>query len=219
MPPSKRSSTIKPFSGTASRAKRGRSTATSRAISDSVSLPAGYATSSSGQGKVSIDVAALSATVSAVITDALERENLSGVINNTGPPQSAMPLKPLAMKSSRYVSAALNDGVPDLLQDSHASGTNWGGTPTTLTDSRTQTTFTSISVPLSSRVSAKLKAKIFANEYVDFGALLPSSPNNEGKYSLSMAPSRRIIQSTTNHPRTVTKCEAHSVYSAMGFCL
>ena len=40
-------------------------------------------------------------------------------------------------------------------------------------------------MPLSSRVSAKLKAKI----YVDFGALLSSSPNNEGKYSLSMAPS------------------------------
>ena len=190
MPPSKRSSTIKPFSGTASRAKRGRSsTATSIAISDSVSLPAGYATSSSSQGTVSIDVAALSATVSAVVTDSLERENLSGVINNTGPPQGAMPLKPLATKSSGYVSAALNDGVPDLLQDGHASGTNRGGTPTTLTDSRPQTTFTSISVPLSSRVSAKLKAKIFANEYVDFGALLSSSPNNEGKYSLSMAPS------------------------------
>ena len=44
-------------------------------------------------------------------------------------------------------------------------------------------------MPLSSRVSAKLKAKIFVNEYVDFGALLSSSPNNEGKYSLSMAPS------------------------------
>ena len=40
---------------------------------------------------------------------------------------------------------------------------------------------------LLSRVSAKLKAKIFANEYVDFGALLSSSSNDEGKYSLSMA--------------------------------
>ena len=39
-------------------------------------------------------------------------------------------------------------------------------------------------MPLSSRVSGKLKAKIFANEYVDLGALFSSSPNNEGKYDL-----------------------------------
>ena len=59
-----------------------------------------------------------------------------------------------------------------------------GDTLTTLNDSPPQSTFTSISVPLSSRVSAKLKAKIFADEYVDFGALLSSSPKNKGKYSL-----------------------------------
>ena len=85
--------------------------------------------------------------------------------------------------------AAVTAEVADILQDVHASGTNRGGAPTILNDSRPQSTFTSISVPLSSRVSAKLKAKIFANEYVNFGALLSSSPNNEGKYSLSMAPS------------------------------
>ena len=39
-------------------------------------------------------------------------------------------------------------------------------------------------MPLSSRVSGKLKTKIFANEYVDLGALFSSSPNNEGKYDL-----------------------------------
>ena len=145
MPPSKRSST-KTSAGTAPRAKRGRSSATtSMAISDSVALPASDATSS-WTGTVSIDVAVLSATVSA-------------------------------------------DELADILQDGHASGTNRGGAPTTLNDSRPQSTFTSISVPLSSRVSAKLKAKIFANEYVDLGALLSSSRNNEGEYPLSMAPS------------------------------
>ena len=60
MPPSKRSST-NTSAGTAPRAKRSRSsTAKSMAISDSVALPA----------TVSIDVAALSATVSAVVTEA-----------------------------------------------------------------------------------------------------------------------------------------------------
>ena len=190
MPPSKRSST-KTSAGTAPRAKRGRSSAaTSVAISDSVTLPASDATSSSSSGTVSIDVAALSGTVSAVVTEALtttlSSETLTGILKNTGPP---IPLEPLALESSRSVSVALNTEVADILQDGHASGTSRGGAPTTLNGSRPQSTFTSISVSLSSRVSAKLKFKIFANEYVDFGPLFSSFRNNKGKYPLSMAPS------------------------------
>ena len=169
MPPSKRSST-NTSAGTAPRAKRSRSsTAKSMAISDSVALPA----------TVSIDVAALSATVSAVVTEALKStlssEILTGILKNTGPP---IPLEPLALESSRSVSVALNTEVADILQDGHASGTSRGGAPTTLNGSRPQSTFTSISVSLSSRVSAKLKFKIFANEYVDFGPLFSSFRNN-----------------------------------------
>ena len=185
MPPSKRSST-KTSAGAAPRPKRGRSSAaTSMAISNSVALPASDATSSSSSGTVSIDVAALSATVSAVVTEALKTtlssETLTGILKNTGP---SILLEPLALESSSSVGAVLTAEVADILQDGHASGTNRGGAPTTLNDSRTQSTFTSISVPLSSRVSGKLKAKIFANEYVDFGAFFSSSPNNEGKYDL-----------------------------------
>ena len=66
-----------------------------------------------------------------------------------------------------------------------------GGVPAKagLGEPQPQQIFTSIAVGLPARVSAKLKAKIWANEYVDFGALLSSSPQNEGKYSLSMTPS------------------------------
>ena len=181
MPPSKRSST-KTSAGTAPRANRGRSSAaTSVAISDSVTLPASDATSSSNSGTVSIDVAALSATVSAAVTEALKTtlssETLTGILKTSGPP---IPLEPLALESSSSVGAAVTAEVADILQDGHASGTNRGGAPTILNDSWPQSTFTSISVPLSSRVRAKLKAKIFANEYVDFGALLSSSPNTKG---------------------------------------
>ena len=194
MPPSKRSST-KTSAGTAPRAKRGRSSAaTSVAISDSVTLPASDTTSSSSSGTVSIDVAALSATVSAVVTEALKTtlssETLTGILKNTGPP---IPLEPLALESSSSVGAALTAEVADILQDGHASGTNRGGALTILNDSRPQSTFTSISVPLSSRVSAKLKAKIFANEYVDFGALLSSSPNDEREIFTFHGPFRGII--------------------------
>ena len=48
--------------------------------------------------------------------------------------------------------------------------------------------FSSVAVSLSSRVSSKVKVKIWSNEYLDFGTLLSFSPNNQ-KYSLSLASS------------------------------
>ena len=48
--------------------------------------------------------------------------------------------------------------------------------------------FISISANLSSRVGSKIKAKIWANKYVEFGALLASTPQID-KYALSMTPS------------------------------
>lgn len=49
--------------------------------------------------------------------------------------------------------------------------------------------FHSIAVPLGSRISARIKAKIWAEEFVDFGSLLDPSPTPD-KYSLSFtAPS------------------------------
>ena len=50
-------------------------------------------------------------------------------------------------------------------------------------DQRPQVQFTTVSVPLTSRVSSKIKAKIWANEYINFGTLLSDSPQQEGKYS------------------------------------
>ena len=53
-------------------------------------------------------------------------------------------------------------------------------------EERPQQIFTRIGINLGARVSAKLKAKIWAHEYVDFGALLTVSPPRE-KYALSMS--------------------------------
>ena len=53
--------------------------------------------------------------------------------------------------------------------------------------------FASIAVALGSNVTLKLKRKIWANEYIDFGALLSVSPATE-KYSLS-------FKSTDSSPR------------------
>ena len=47
--------------------------------------------------------------------------------------------------------------------------------------------FASIAIPLGSTVSSKLKSKIWANEYINFGALISISPSSD-KYSLSFNP-------------------------------
>ena len=46
-------------------------------------------------------------------------------------------------------------------------------------------TFSSVTFDLESRVSDRVKAKIWANEYVDFGSLLTVSPD-ESKYRISV---------------------------------
>ena len=57
--------------------------------------------------------------------------------------------------------------------------------------------FSSVTVPLGSRINTKLKAKIWANEYVDFGALLDPSPTPE-KYSISFTTPQ---DSATSQPK------------------
>ena len=67
-------------------------------------------------------------------------------------------------------------------------------------DKPSEVNFTSVAIDLEARVLAKLKAKIWADEYIDFGALLSSFPdddkfilsfNNDGKSpSLCLEPSK-----------------------------
>ena len=75
--------------------------------------------------------------VSAVVIEALKTtlssDTLTGILKNTGLP---IPLEPLAWESSSSVGAAFTAEVAHILQDGHASGTNRGGAPTTLNDSR-----------------------------------------------------------------------------------
>ena len=120
----------------------------------------------------SLDVGVLSRTISAAVSEALRAalsgDNLAAILKNSVP-DSYNPVLP-------FVEDAITG-------DNGLSGI--GGIPanTGLGD------FTSIAVGLPSRVSAKLKSKIWANEFIDFGALRFSIPQNEGRYSLSMMPS------------------------------
>ena len=144
------------------------------------------------QGSVSVDVGVITSTISAVISQAIRTafspENLASIIGTNAQPQQPA----VAQPAPRLVDRAVEDDVSALtMNTSSQSGTEgvFNLVNTDINGPRPQSMFTSISVPLASRVSPKIKARIWANEYINFGTLLSDSPQNEGKYSLSMSPS------------------------------
>ena len=81
----------------------------------------------------------------------------------------------------------VHEEITDLTQP---TGTQGAGPPfsTLNVGEEPRQLFTSIGVDLGARVSSKTKAKIWANEYTDFGALLSVAPPRE-RYALSMTSS------------------------------
>lgn len=53
--------------------------------------------------------------------------------------------------------------------------------PHDTTGYQSENTFMSVAIPLSNQVPEKVKKSIWANEFVDFALLLPSSPNDTGR--------------------------------------
>ena len=146
--------------------------------------------SSSSPGTVSVDFDAITATISAVITQkvktAFSPAKLTSLLDNNSP-------TPVVTQApTELVEQAVDDDVNVITNPQSGIGAvdpildlvNTGPY-----DQRPQVQFTSVSVPLTSRVSSKIKAKIWANEYINFGSLLSDSPQQEGKHSLSMSPS------------------------------
>ncbi|KAJ7383873.1 hypothetical protein OS493_025197, partial [Desmophyllum pertusum] len=122
------------------------------------------------------------------IKTAFSADNLATILGTNANQQV------VSQDTARPVDKAVDADVADLTLDMNSQSGTGGVNPinlvnTGLNDPKPQTPFTSVSVALTSRVSPKIKAKIWANEYIDFGTLLSSSPQNEGKYSLSMSPS------------------------------
>ena len=150
------------------------------------------------QGLVSIDVSAISATISAVVSQALQSalssDNLAAIF------------KPSSVDTDSHslVEEAVLNETRVITEDRGSSAGTGGDTAQIVNpDPKPRQVFSSIAVALPSRVTAKLKRKIWATEYVDFGALLFSSPQNEGKYSLSMTPS---AGSSNNPQLTLEPC-------------
>lgn len=136
-------------------------------------------------GLVSLDTNALSATISTAISEAvktaLSKDSLTEImrentVEDAGQSQADLSSDRVTTAVSTHVSNLTGTGTRD---DSLLLGPDYV---------QPKQIFTSVSVNLSSRVGSKIKAKIWANEYVEFGALLASTPQID-KYALSMTPS------------------------------
>ena len=131
--------------------------------------------SSSSPGTVSVDFDAITATISAVITQkvktAFSPAKLTSLLDNNSP-------TPVVTQApTELVEQAVDDDVNAITNPQSGIGAvdpildlvNTGPY-----DQRPQVQFTSVSVSVTSRVSSKIKAKIWANEYINFGSLLYS---------------------------------------------
>ena len=189
MPPRKRAAP-KSSSSRLTRAKRPR--VSDRPESEVSSLTTRPSTADN-QGMVSINVDVLSSTISTIVAQAVQSALSQNNVQATLPSgrtteQDAAVEQALDRETSAIVmSSAGTESLQPIIENS---------------DPKPKQVFTSLAVSLTSRDSAKLKGRIWANEYVDFGSLLFSSPQNEGKYSLSMTPS-----GSSNHPQvTLEPC-------------
>ena len=149
-------------------------------------IPAQLATATSAapvanndSGLMHLNVEALATTISVAVTEAVNAALAT--------PRSSNAVRIPSVSSTPIVypnDRAVEDEVIAITWVS-AEGTLKSSRTFSASEDRPHALFTSIAISLGSRVSAKIKAKIWQNEYVDFGALLASGPPNE-KLSLSL---------------------------------
>ena len=131
---------------------------------------------------MTINVTALSASISSAVKQAV----IEALEERTQPTSSHPPQAPSA---DQTVAAAVEASLPSLTQGTHQSSQNEVALAESGQGSQApKQIFSSVAVSLSSRVSSKIKAKIWSNEYINFGTLLSLSPNNQ-IYSISVASS------------------------------
>lgn len=134
------------------------------------------------QNLMTVDVQALSATISLAVTQAVQQA--LGQVNQAPPPLT-----------TEDVEASVQDEV-SVITESTAANSQFTAQPLSLPANREP--FPSIAVTLGSRVSPKLNAKISANKFIEFGSLLTSSPNQD-RYSVCLTPS----SNPSNQPRLI----------------
>ena len=126
-------------------------------------------------GMMQLNVQALTNTIAAAVSKAVN-DAMAGQKRHNVNMQSVLPTPP-------DVEQIVHDKVVTSTGD---TGSKKADTPATKAGNQPYQIFTSIAINLGARLSTKLKAKIWANEYIDFGALLSVSLPHE-KFALSMA--------------------------------
>ena len=166
MPPKKRAATA-----SSTRAKRHRPSDLQEAG------PSSLNPTPQDTGLMQINVQALTNTIAVAVTQAVKDVLVSQ--RSSGNSQDSSQTAPTA---PQVVERAVDDEVIALTQ----AGTNRASVlPLFEAGDQPRQLFSSIAVNLGARVNDKVKAKIWANEYVDFGALLSVAPPRE-KFALSM---------------------------------
>ena len=131
----------------------------------------------------------LSATISVAVSQAVQKA-LDQV------PQA---LQPTEKAPEPEVEAAVDKDVSSLTVQGTAQGLPTAPFP--MPSSRQP--FSSIAIALGSGVTPKIKAKIWAKEYIDLGALLSFSPNQD-RYSISLS---QAPTSSTQPKLTLEPCQ------------
>ena len=174
MPPKKRSAPT-----TRSKSKRPRASELTEETGESI-------TTTPPSNLMTVDVQALSATISLAATQAVQ--------------QALGQVKEPTPVTTEVVEASVQDEV-SVLTEGTATNSKFTAQPLSLPANREP--FASIAVALGSSVSPKLKAKIWANEFIEFGSLLTSSPNQH-RYSICVMPS----SNSSSQPRlTLEPCQ------------
>ena len=124
---------------------------------------------------ISVDLQTLSTSISTTISQAIQQALGPRGTRSLTQDLRASSFPPVENDGERSASEAIQGDITAITQ-----GTQPQSSP--------RQPFSSIAIALGSRVNPKLKAKIWGNEYVDFGGLLSLSPNTD-RYSLSLTPS------------------------------
>ena len=134
--------------------------------------------SSAVPGMVQLNLEALNSTIAAAV---------SAAVKDAMATQHQASIPGSATTALGQVEHLVNEEISNLTQP---AGTQAADPPfsTLSVGVEPRQLFTSIGVDLGARVSSKAKAKIWANEYIDFGVLLSVAPPRE-RYALSMTSS------------------------------
>ena len=172
MPPKKRAHSDQ--SNTQRRTKRTRGSDLSE-VSPDDAVASQNQSNHHNQNLISVDLQTLSTSISTTISQAIQQALGPRGTRSLTQDLRASSIPPVENDGERSASEAIQGDITAITQ-----GTQPQSSP--------RQPFSSIAIALGSRVNPKLKAKIWGNEYVDFGGLLSLSPNTD-RYSLSLTPS------------------------------